>query len=139
MSLQIQIITPQKKVFEDVVDMAVIPSTDGELTILSHHIPLFTPLQEGVIELKSSASENYFSVGGGYMKTDGEIVTILVSRAVGQDEIDEKEVAEAQDRAKKMVSEAKTDDERQEAISSLRRSIVDDKMLKKLKHKRNFN
>lgn len=131
MSLQVQIITPQKKVFEDTVDMAVIPSSEGELTILSHHVPLFVPLSEGVIELKNSGTENFFSIGGGYMRTDGKVMTILVSRAVGQQEIDAKQVAEAQSQAKKMVSEAKTDEERQQALASLRRSTIDDKLLRK--------
>lgn len=132
MSLQVCIITPKKQIFEDTADMVVIPSTDGELTILSHHVPLFTPLSEGIVEVKSSKDEHYFSIGGGYMETDGVKATILVTHASGQDEIDEKAVKQAQDKARTMITEAKTDEDRNRAHAMLRRSVIDARLLAKL-------
>jgi len=136
MSLSVQIITPQRQVFEDMVESITIPAQDGELTILSHHVPLFTPLVEGVVELKTGKDEHYFAIGGGYLETDGVKAIILVSRAQGQDEINEKAVTEAETRAKKMVTEAKTDEERQQAMQMLRRSIVDDKLLQRVRRRK---
>lgn len=136
MSLSVQIITPQKKVFENTIESITCPALEGELTILSHHVPLFTPLVEGVVELKSGKDEHYFAIGGGYLETDGVKATILVSRAQGQDEINERAVAEAETRAKKMVTEAKTDEERQQAMQMLRRSIVDDKLLQRVRRRK---
>ena len=135
MSLHVQIITPQKTVFEADADSVIIPSMEGELTVLTHHVPLFTPLVDGIVELKTEKNDYFFSIGGGYLETDGKKAIILVSRASGQDEVDEKEVKLAEERARKMVVEAKTDEERQQAMESLRRSTIDIKLLQKVRRK----
>ena len=136
MNLNVKIITPQKIAYESETDMVTAPALDGEITILPSHTSYFSPLEEGIIELKSDKNEFFFAIGGGYIQTDGKIVTILVSRAKGQDEIDEHEITAARGRADKMIATAKTDEVRKEAIELLRRSTIDLKLLSKIKRKR---
>ncbi|GIW64881.1 MAG: hypothetical protein KatS3mg092_0814 [Patescibacteria group bacterium] len=131
--LHLKIITPKKVVFEKDVNSVTVPAADGEITILPRHSNLFSLLKEGIIKVKSGGDEDYFSIGAGYVETDGKEVIILVSRAYGQDEIDEKLINEAINEAQKLLSQASDEKSRQAAISMMRRAIIDSKLLKKRK------
>lgn len=134
---KLKIITPKKIVLQDEITSVTAPSASGEITILYNHLPLFSLLKEGVVKVKKNGDESYFSIGGGYIETTGKEVNLLVSRAYGQNEIDEEAVKKAQEEAKKKIQTAKTDEERQEAMASFRRSFIDLKVLQKYKHRRN--
>lgn len=127
----LKVITPRKIVIDEDVDSVTAPSSTGEITILRHHTNLFSMLVEGIIKIKIKNKEDYLSIGGGYLETDGEILTILVSKAYGQAEIDQKLTESAIDEAKKILSRSKDEKERFEASSLLRRSLIDIKLLKK--------
>lgn len=134
--MKLKILTPKKVALEEEITSITAPGADGEVTILPHHASLFILLKEGVVKILSNKEESFFSIGGGYLETDGKEVNLLVSRAYGQDEIDEAEVAKAQQEAERYLKEAKTDVDRQQAMEMLRRSLIDSKLLSKIKHKR---
>ena len=129
--MKLRIITPKKMVLEEEIESVTLPSIEGEITILPNHVSLFSLLKEGVVKIKYERKEDFLAIGGGYVETNGEYVNILVSRAYGQDEINqtatEKAIKEAEDNLKK----AKTSEERLQAGALLRRSMVDLKLLKK--------
>lgn len=132
--LQLKIITPKKVVYEKDVFSVTAPSSQGEITILPKHVNFFTLLKEGIIKIKiNNNDEDYFSIGAGYLETDGKEVVILVSRAYGQDEIDEKFINSAIEEAKKILSQSQDEKTRQQALSMMRRAIIDSKLLKKRK------
>jgi F-type H+-transporting ATPase subunit epsilon len=130
-TLHLKIITPKKIVLEKDILSITLPTEEGEITILPHHVNLFSILKEGIIKIKYNEEEDYFAIGGGYLETDGREVNVLVSRAYGQDEIDEKMIEEAKENAQKILSQAKTDIERQQAAALLRRSLINSKLLRK--------
>jgi F-type H+-transporting ATPase subunit epsilon len=132
-TLRLKIITPKKIVLEEEVLSVTAPAETGEITILPKHIRLFTLLVEGIIKIKKPNEEDYLAIGGGYLQTDGQELNILVSRAYGQKEIDEKLTEKAIEEAKKIISLTKDRQQRVEAAALLRRSIVDLKLLKKRK------
>lgn len=125
-------------VLEEEIEAVTLPSIEGEITILPNHVSLFSLLKEGVVKIKYEKKEDFLAIGGGYVETNGDYVNILVSRAYGQNEINqtatEKAIKEAGDNLKK----AKTTEERMQAASLLRRSIVDLKLLKK-RHRTNIS
>jgi F-type H+-transporting ATPase subunit epsilon len=131
--LHLKIITPQKIVKEEDVERVSLPTFEGEITVLPHHTNLFSLLVEGIVKITSKDTEEYLSIGGGYVETDGKELRILVSRAYGQDEINEDLTEQAMINAKKILSESKDKKERFEASSLLRRSIIDSKLLKRRK------
>ena len=135
-TLKLRIITPNKIVLEKEISQITLPAGEGEITVLPNHIPLFSTLIEGLITIVHEKEESFLSIGGGYVETDGKIINILVSRAYGQDEIDEKEIETAKKDAEKAVEIAKTEEERQQALASLRRSTIDIKLLEKVKRRR---
>jgi len=132
--LHLKIITPQKIALEEDVFSVTALTLQGEITILPHHVNLFTLLIEGIIKFKSTSQEKYLAIGGGYLETDGEEVNILVSRAYEQDEIDAKLTEQAIEEAKKTLMQAKAETDRRQAASLLRRSLIDMKLLKRRKH-----
>lgn len=134
--LKLQIVSPQRVVLEKEVSSVSAPAVSGEITILPHHTHLFTLLREGLIKIKFDHEEEYFAIGGGYLQTDGEKVIILVSRAFGQNEINEKIIEESRKKAQELLKTAATEKEKQEAISLLRHAIIEDKLLKKVRKRK---
>ena len=133
MPLQLKIITPKKIVLDKEVTSITVPSAQGELTILPKHQHLFALLVEGIIIMKTNEAEDYLAIGGGYVETDGKEVKLLVSRAYGQSDIDEKLTLQALDEAKQLLKMAKDTASRNEATAMLRRSIIDHKLIKRRK------
>lgn len=132
-SLKLQIVIPQKIVLEKEVISVTVPTATGEITILPRHINLFTLLKEGLLKIKFDKEEEYYAIGGGYLQTDGEKVIVLVSRAYGQDEINEKIIEESRKKAKELLKTAQTEKEKLQAVSLLRRAAIEDKLLRKVK------
>ena len=131
LNLHLKIITPKKVVLEKDIKSISLPSEEGEITILPRHTNLFSLLKEGIIKIKSETKEDFLAIGGGYLETDGEVVNILVTRAYGQDEIDEELTKKSIEDAKKIISQAKDNQQLVEAASLLRKSIIDIKLLKR--------
>lgn len=137
--LHLKIITPRKIVLEEEVDSITAPSANGEITILPHHSNLFSLLVEGIIKIRKDKSEDFLAIGAGYLQTDGEKITVLVSRAYGQDEIDNELTEKALNDAKKILEKPIDKKQRDEASQILRRSIIDMKLLKKRKAPKSFH
>lgn len=129
--LKLTIITPKQVVLEKEIAGVTVPSTEGEMTILPRHINLFSLLEEGIVHYWSGDNHEYLAIGGGYVETDGESVRLLVSRAYGQDEIDQQKTQHALSEAKTRMKSAKTVDAQKEVASLMRRSAIDAKLLKK--------
>lgn len=113
-----------------------VPSADGELTILPKHANLLSLLKEGIITIRSEKEEQFMAIGGGYLQTDGKTISILVSRAYNQDEIDEAMTQKAIENAKQILDKTEDRTEREEASALLRRSTVDLKLLGKLRRRK---
>ena len=56
----LEIISPEKILLKDEIVSATIPSFEGEMTILSNHLPLITFLRPGVIKITNSENLEYF-------------------------------------------------------------------------------
>jgi F-type H+-transporting ATPase subunit epsilon len=132
-TLRLKVITPRKIVIDKPVNSVSVPTPDGEITILPHHTNLFSLLTEGIVKVKKDNSEDALAIGGGYLETNGKTVTILVSRAYGQDEIDHELTNKAVEQAKYILSKSTDEKERNEAMAVLRRSVIDSKLLKRRK------
>ena len=129
--LKLIIITPKKVALEKEIDGVTLPSSEGEITILPHHVTLFSLLVEGVVKYWVGKDSDFLAIGGGYVETDGKAVRLLVSRAYGQDAIDEEQTKHALVEAQERMKNAKSEDARKEISSLLRRSMVDAKLLRK--------
>lgn len=129
--MKIQIITPQK-ISREIDALSVsLQTASGEITILPHHQSLLALLVEGIVTVRTRESSESLAVGGGYVQTDGQIVRILVSRSVGQDELDEQSTISAINQAKQVLAESSDNTQRDQAQAVLRRSIIDAKLIRR--------
>lgn len=103
MSIRCEIVSQDRKVFEDDVDIVVLPGTDGEMGILPHHAPLLTTLKYGLIKVRIKDQEQVFTVAGGVAEIQPDIVTVLADAAEDVSEIDEERAEAAKRRAEEML------------------------------------
>ncbi|HIG59022.1 MAG TPA: ATP synthase F1 subunit epsilon [Flavobacteriales bacterium] len=75
--MTVNILTPDKQLYEGEATYIGLPGTDGSLGILSHHAPLVTTLRKGEITLKTDDEEMTFEVNGGTVEVLNNHVTIL--------------------------------------------------------------
>ena len=109
------------------------PSSEGVITLLPKHECVLELLKEGVLTVKYGNEEEMIAIGGGYLETDGKKMTILVSKAYHQNEINEKLVEKALADAQNIIQETKDAKERQIAIETIQRSKLQLKVVKKRK------
>ena len=125
MPLHLEVITPERKVYEDDVDMVVAPATEGYVGILPHHVPLFTTLGPGEFKVKKGGVEEVLAVFGGFMDVRADRVVVLTDAAEHAEEIDANRAQEARERAQQVLAAgpASAADE-QRARAELQRALV---------------
>jgi F-type H+-transporting ATPase subunit epsilon len=123
--LHLEVITPERKVYEDDVDMVVAPASEGYVGILPHHIPLFTTLGPGEFKVKKGGVEEVLAVFGGFMDVRADRVVVLTDAAEPAEEIDATRAQEARERAQQVLAAgpASAADE-QRARAELQRALV---------------
>lgn len=99
MSLTLEIVTPEARVYSDTVDSVVVPTVSGEIGILPGHIPLLTPVASGQLRVAKGAHTQYLVVGGGFVEIEGDKVSVLAESAITEEKIDEHAVEKAMQRA----------------------------------------
>jgi F-type H+-transporting ATPase subunit epsilon len=121
-TMRLDIITAEREVYSDDVEVLVAPGIDGELGILPHHAPLITALQPGEILIRKDGEESYLAVSGGFMEVMANRVTILADACERSDEIDEARAQEAVQRAQERVANRASDMDLQRALTAVRRA-----------------
>jgi F-type H+-transporting ATPase subunit epsilon len=124
MPLRLEILTPERAVYDDEVDMVIAPGSEGYLGILPHHAPLLTALGPGEFRVKKGGAEEVMAVFGGFMDVRGDRVTVLTEGAEPADEIDEARAQAARDSAQQQLATATSPAEEARARASLERSLV---------------
>jgi len=134
-TIRLDIITPLRAVYSEDVDSVFVPTPNGTIGVLPKHIPLFTSLSEGEIKIISGSKEKYLAIGGGFMEVTKEKISILVSRAYHAHELNEAEIKKAQTAAKEILSKKAKGVEYADAQALLRRSVLEMKVLHRVKHR----
>jgi F-type H+-transporting ATPase subunit epsilon len=134
-SFTVELITPERLAFSEQAEEVYVPTTEGVVGILAHHVPLFSTLSEGEIKIVAGKKEYFLAIGGGFMQVTKKKVSILVSRAVHADEINEAEIKKAQTLAKEALSRKVKGEELDTAQAILRRSLIEFKVLRKRQHR----
>ena len=90
MPLQLDIVTPEKSIFSDVVENVYLPGADGEMGILPQHAGLVTALQAGVLRYLHNGQEVSLAIGSGFAEVTQKKVVVLTDMALGEAEIDDR-------------------------------------------------
>ena len=88
MSILVDIVTPERQLLSEEVDMVTIPGIDGQMGILRGHVPLLTTLDIGEIVLHTKSGDRHIAVGGGVVEVRPNKVTIMAESAERAEEID---------------------------------------------------
>jgi F-type H+-transporting ATPase subunit epsilon len=105
MTIRCEIVSQDRSVFEGDVDMVTIPGKDGDMGILPHHAPLLSTIRPGVIKVRRNKEEMLFTITGGLVEVQPDIVTILADAAESLEEIDIARAEEAKRRAEQRLKE----------------------------------
>jgi F-type H+-transporting ATPase subunit epsilon len=88
MPIRCEIVSQDRLVWEGDADIINIPGTDGDMGILPNHAPLLSTMRFGIINVRSGGVDRYFTVAGGVVEVQPQIVTILADAAENVEEID---------------------------------------------------
>lgn len=97
--IKFKIITPEKTVYENEVDQATLPVTDGEVTILPNHRSYIASLKAGEIMLRNGKEEIHLAVAGGFVEFDQNSLIVLADRAERAEDIDLQRAESAREKA----------------------------------------
>ena len=136
MTIKVDVVTAERLVYSDDVDIVNAPGVEGEMGILPHHAQLMTELQPGEIRIRKGQQEFSLVVTGGFLEITPDHITILADAAERVEEIDIARAEAARKRAEERITKHTSDVDLARAEAALRRSITRLKIAEKVKHRR---
>ena len=119
MSLTLEIVTPDAKVYSEEVDHVVVPTTSGKIDILPNHVPIIGKLIPGDLKVEKNGTLDYLAVSSGFVEVYSNKVSILTDEALRVSETDNTAIDEAVKRAQEALSEGKKSNLDMAAIQKL--------------------
>lgn len=120
MTLTVRVIAPDKTVWDSTAEEIILPSTTGQLGILSGHAPLLTALDTGVMRVRPDKNWVAIALMGGFAEVENNVVTILVNGAERSDSIDLEKARAAYSKAQERFNQVQNseNENRQEKIQA---------------------
>ena len=122
---QLQIITPEQKVFDDQVDEVTVPTLSGQISILPHHVNLLSQVVGGELFITKDNKRQPFAVTGGFLEVNNNTVIILADYAIHADNISLAKAQEAKERAEHLMKESATEKDIRIAEFELRKALLE--------------
>ncbi|MFH0943478.1 MAG: ATP synthase F1 subunit epsilon [Candidatus Beckwithbacteria bacterium] len=129
--LHLTVITQEKKVLEDDVDIVLAPGFAGQIGLLPGHIGLLTKLEPGELYIIKGPSMMVLAVSGGLLDIHNDSVSVMADSATRADEIDIAKVEVAKQKAEEALREKLSDKEFIIAEADLRKAVLELKVAKK--------
>ena len=129
--LQLEILTAERQVYSDEVDMVIAPGFLGDLGVLPRHASLLTPLQSGELRVRKGSDEVAIAVSGGFLEVFNDKLTVLADAAERADEIDVERAQAAMAKAEEQIKTGATDSDLVTIVAALRRSQLRMKVAEK--------
>jgi F-type H+-transporting ATPase subunit epsilon len=123
--IQLEVVTPERRVLAEPVDMVTVPGLGGELGILPGHTPLISQLQTGVLTYVQEGKSFPLHVSGGFVEVRDDHVSVLADLAELPEEIDAARAKLSRDKLEKQLNAwTGSEDELETAKTELDRSLV---------------
>lgn len=122
MTLNIRVIAPDRTVWDANAEEVILPSSTGQLGILTGHIPLLTALDIGVMRVRIEKEWIPIVLLGGFAEVENNIITILVNGAEETADIDTETAQQKLDDASAVFAEATTNKAKIEATQNVRKA-----------------
>jgi F-type H+-transporting ATPase subunit epsilon len=104
MPLQLDVITPERRLLSEQVDAATVPGLGGELGILPGHTPLISQLKTGVLSYTRGGETRRLLVSGGFVEVNDDRVSVLADFAEFPEEVDAARARAERDEAERQLS-----------------------------------
>lgn len=136
MTLHVDIVSAQAKIFSGTAERIVATGAIGELGILPGHTPLLTSLKPSSIRvIKTEGDEEVFYVEGGILEVQRYNVTVLADTVVRAADLDEEAALEAKERAEATLKDKKSEMDYAKAAGELAQAVAQLQTISKLKKK----
>ncbi len=109
--LQLEIVTPERRVLAEAVDAVQLPCLGGELGILPGHTPLISQLQTGVLAYTRGGAMHQLHVSGGFVEVNADRVSVLAEVAERPEDIDAAQARSEREEAEKLMNSASSSEE----------------------------
>ena len=81
-TFKLSILTPERAVFEGVVEYVEAPGTEGYFGVLAHHAAMVTALAKGTLTVRgTTGTEERWEVAGGFFEVSNNVATVLADAA----------------------------------------------------------
>lgn len=110
--IQVEIITPQKPVFQGEAVCVSVPGGLAPFQILYGHAPIVSTLEPGVVKVRSNDGEQIFAISKGFVTVQENKVSILVEKAYSKEEIDRSKVEKRLTELKNQLKSTNSDKEK---------------------------
>jgi F-type H+-transporting ATPase subunit epsilon len=135
-TVKLDIVTAEKVVYSDDVDIVIAPGQDGQLGILPHHAPLMTTLNAGELIARKGKQEFLLAISGGFLEVLPDRIIVLADAAERAEEIDIARAEEARKRAQEKLAHSTSQIESATAEAALRRAIARIEVADRIKKRR---
>jgi len=121
----LEIVTPEKVMVSQEVDIVAAPGSLGEFGVLKGHVPFLTALMPGEIRYSRGAESKRLAVTTGFVEVSQDKVSVLVDAAERAEEIDVERARKALERARERLAKREAEDiDFARAEAALRRAIM---------------
>ena len=123
--LQLEVVTPERRVLAEAVNSVTVPGRNGEMGILPGHAPLISELKTGVLAYNKDGTTLQLHVSGGFIEVNNDRVAVLAEIAERPEEIDAARARLAREHTEKQLSSwSGTEEDFENARAKLERSMV---------------
>ncbi|OGM28287.1 ATP synthase F1 subunit epsilon [Candidatus Woesebacteria bacterium RIFCSPLOWO2_01_FULL_39_61] len=133
MNFHIDIVSLQGSIYSGEASEVILPSTEGEITVLSRHMPIVTTLTLGEVVVKTPTDTINLLIGKGVFSFSDGLGRLLVEDVRFSDEISEEKVLEAKKTAEELIEKGVKGEEKERAAYALRKSLFDLKIVRRKK------
>jgi F-type H+-transporting ATPase subunit epsilon len=105
MPIRCEIVSQDRMVWEGDADIVIVPGVAGEMGILPNHAPLLSTLKYGILTVRAKGQEEVFTVAGGVVEVQPNLITVLADSAENVVEIDVARAEEARKRAEALLEQ----------------------------------
>lgn len=122
--IQLEIVTPERRVLAERVDEVVLPSVNGSMGVLPGHAPLLCRLDAGEVSYRIGDVRKFLAVSGGHAEVLRDAVSVLARTAERAEEIDVERARRAKDSAEATLQGAKAESEFRRGEIRLKRALA---------------
>ena len=130
--LHLEVVTPEKVMVSEDVEIVVAPGSLGEFGVLEGHVPFLSGILPGELRYTSGGRTERFSVSTGFAEVSNDRVSVLVDAAEKAGDIDMERAQKAAERARERLAKDRSEDiDFLRAEAGLKRAIMRIKVAEK--------